>query len=114
MRALEVLTYLFDGANIKILIFFLTGLELLMSIQPCESNIWDKLGVPSRGIALLSDIESGFAYEVFPKIAELVQMNERKLAASLSISPATLRRRKKAGYFSTVNWHRYGSIPLAA
>ena len=28
-------------------------------------------------------------------------MNERKLAASLSISPATLRRRKKAGYFNT-------------
>ena len=72
-----------------------------MSIQPWEDNIWNKLGIPSRGIALLSGIKRGFAHEVFPKIAELVQMNERRLAASLSISPATLRRRKKAGYFIT-------------
>lgn len=66
-----------------------------------ENNVWKKLGIPSRGIALLSAIESGFPYEVFSKIAELVQMNERKLAASLSISSATLYRRVKVGHFNT-------------
>lgn len=65
------------------------------------STVWDKVGIPSRGLALQSAIRNGLPYDVFLQIAELTRIDKRELAASLAISPVILYRRAKTGQFTS-------------
>jgi hypothetical protein len=51
--------------------------------QPINANsIWDKVGIPCRGIALHAAINSGFSYRIFSTIAEFMGMENKELASS--------------------------------
>lgn len=64
-------------------------------------SIWERVGIPSRGIALHCAIHDGLNYDVFLKMANLTGIEKKALAKSLSIAPATLHRRAKAGHFTS-------------
>lgn len=75
--------------------------EVLEFTAKNENNdtLWDKVGIPPRGLALETAISKGLPYNVFLNIIELTGIDKNTLATCLSISPATLRRREKAGQF---------------
>lgn len=66
-----------------------------------NNTLWDKVGIPSRGLALHSAISNGLSYKVFLQMAELTGIDKKDLAACLSIAPATLHRRAKTGQFTS-------------
>jgi putative toxin-antitoxin system antitoxin component (TIGR02293 family) len=72
----------------------------LGSKSAIQNSVWDKVGIPSRGLALQSAISKGLPYTVFLQIAGLTRIDKKELAACLSISSATLYRRAKAGQFT--------------
>lgn len=72
----------------------------LSSNNETNNTLWDKVGIPSRGLALQSAISKGLSYDVFVQMAELTRIDKKTLAACLSIAPATLHRRAKTGKFT--------------
>lgn len=91
-------------------------------LTPCPMNeinntLWDKVGIPSRGLALQSAISKGLFFDVFVHMAELTQIDKKTLAASISIAPETLHRRAKTGRFTpdeSDKLYRFTKVLVAA
>lgn len=64
------------------------------------TGYWQRLGLPGRGSRLYVALEKGFSYKVYDALAKQAGIEKQQLAESLSISPATLSRRAKAGQFT--------------
>lgn len=64
-----------------------------------HKDIWSEVGIPERGESLFEGLQSGFDYQVFPKVAKVAGLDQKELAIYVSIPPATLSRRSKAGSF---------------
>lgn len=87
--------------------------------RPSKTKIgyWQRLGLPDRGPRLYAALEKGFSYQVYDALAKQSGIEKRQLAASLSISPATLVRRAKAGHFTSDEsdrLYRFAAIVKAA
>jgi putative toxin-antitoxin system antitoxin component (TIGR02293 family) len=79
--------------------------------------IWEQIGIPSRGKALHAAINKGLPYDVFVHMAQLTGIEKKELAMCLSIAPATLHRRAKAGQFSadeSDKLYRFTDVLVAA
>lgn len=66
-----------------------------------HNTLWERVVISARGAAFQLAIESGFSYKVFVKMSELTHIDKTELASCLSIAPATLLRRAKAGQINT-------------
>ena len=89
----------------------------LSSNNETNNTLWDKVGIPSRGLALQSAISKGLSYDVFVQMARLTRINKKALAACLSIAPATLYRRAKTGQFTpdeSDKLYRFTNVLVAA
>jgi hypothetical protein len=51
-----------------------------------NNTLWDKVGIPTRGLALQSAIRTGLSYDVFLQIAEITRIDKKELAACLFIA----------------------------
>ncbi|MCV6626590.1 MAG: DUF2384 domain-containing protein, partial [Cellvibrionaceae bacterium] len=71
-----------------------------------QPDYWRRLGLPGRGPRLFTLLEKGFSYRVYDDLAQQAGLEKQQLAEVLSISPATLARRAKAGQFSTAESDR--------
>lgn len=77
--------------------------ELIQEYHPSAHrviNVWESVGLPSRGIPLHQAIEAGLPVAFFDRLAKLLDVDKKSLAAYADIAPATLQRRLKAGRFS--------------
>lgn len=63
-------------------------------------NIWQVLGIPSRGPDLYRALETGLPYRVYTDLASAIGLDRQSLAKVVDIAPATLQRRVKAGRFT--------------
>lgn len=66
-----------------------------------QNIIWEEVGIPFRGEALLVAVSTGFEYPVFNRLISRSRLTETELSAALHIAPGTLLRRSKAGQFTT-------------
>lgn len=67
--------------------------------KPPQDEFWKALGLPSGRLALHAAVKEGVPYAVYTKLAAASGLGSRELARYVVISPATLRRRAKAGRF---------------
>ncbi|WP_274644671.1 type II RES/Xre toxin-antitoxin system antitoxin [Pseudomonas serbica] len=65
-----------------------------------NNDIWQALGLPSRGPKLYQAIHDGLPYAVYDRIASVLMLDKKTLGLHANIAPATLARRSKAGKFS--------------
>jgi len=63
-----------------------------------QERFWGRIGLPAPGDELYSALHKGFSFVVYSKLADLSGLDEKELAKV--ITPATLRRREKAGKFT--------------
>ncbi|WP_249322135.1 antitoxin Xre-like helix-turn-helix domain-containing protein [Halomonas sp. PGE1] len=66
---------------------------------PPQDEFWKALGLPSGRLALHAAVKEGVPYTVYTKLAAASGLESQELARYVVISPATLRRRAKAGRF---------------
>lgn len=65
-----------------------------------QDDFWESASVPQRGERLYQAIHKGFSWEVFSKLAEILGLEKKQLAKVTNISPASLSRRHKSGFFT--------------
>jgi putative toxin-antitoxin system antitoxin component (TIGR02293 family) len=65
-----------------------------------HNDIWQALGLPSRGPKLYQAIHDGLPYGVYDSLASVLMLDKKTLGLHANIAPATLARRSKAGRFS--------------
>lgn len=65
-----------------------------------QDDFWKSVSVPQRGERLYQAIHKGFSCEVFNKLADISGMEKKQLAKITAISPASLNRRYKSGFFT--------------
>lgn len=65
-----------------------------------EASIWQQVGIPSRGDLLFEAINKGLPYEVYNKLADVIQIDKREIADAINLASATLARRAKTGKFT--------------
>lgn len=68
--------------------------------QDAKQDIWQALGLPSRGPRLHQLIHEGLPYDFFDRLSEMLSLDKRSLAKHAQIAPATLSRRAKSGSFT--------------
>lgn len=73
--------------------------EYRLPNNPPKKDLWDSLGLPSRGPELHDALANGLPYEVYTKLVSACGLDSKELARYVVISPATLQRRAKAGRF---------------
>lgn len=66
-----------------------------------KTDIWAALNLPSPGIELHDSIRSKMPWTSFGLLANTLSMDGAMLGKSMDISPNTLRRRERAGHFSS-------------
>ncbi len=57
-------------------------------------SFWETVGMPSRGPELYQLLHEGLPYTVFNTLADLSGLDKKKFAEVITISPASLQRRK--------------------
>ncbi|WP_415755997.1 antitoxin Xre/MbcA/ParS toxin-binding domain-containing protein [Pseudomonas sp. LT1P18] len=62
---------------------------------------WDRLGIPSGGSELLTQLHQGFSISTLQFLSEIILIDTRTLGQAISLSPSTLGRRARAGRFTT-------------
>ena len=75
----------------------------MLAFKPSLQNndsLWDKVGIPSRGLALHNAIKNGLPYHVYTALAAITKIDKKDIAKYIAIAPATLSRRAKAGKFT--------------
>lgn len=87
----------------------------LQSFKPTKQPVsfWEQVGIPSRGPSLYTSLNKGLDYSVFIKLAQHSKIEKSELATAVTIPPATLNRRSKAGKFSkdeSDRLYRYAEI----
>lgn len=65
------------------------------------NRIWDQIGVPARGETLFEAVAKGFKYSVFGNLAAVSGLGKGEFTTVIRVAPATLRRRSKAGRFTS-------------
>ncbi|AWM92489.1 antitoxin [Pseudomonas sp. 31-12] len=78
---------------------------------------WDRLGIPSGGSELLTQLHQGFSINTIQSLSQVIQIDTKTLCQAISLSPTTLIRRFRAGRFNTYesdSIFRLASIILAA
>jgi len=63
-------------------------------------DVWQALGIPSRGPRLHRALENGLPYQVYSDLARITGLDKQSLAKAVDIAPATMQRRIKAGRFT--------------
>lgn len=66
-----------------------------------KQDIWQVLGIPSRGPRLHELIHDGLPYNFLDSLVLLLNLEKRSLTQYAQIAPATLARRAKSGSFTT-------------
>jgi len=77
----------------------------------------DRLGIPEVGSELLAQLHLGFSIDTLQHLSQVIQIDTKTLGRAISLSPATLVRRFRAGRFSTAesdSIYRLASVILAA
>lgn len=69
--------------------------------HPGAGRIWDQIGVPARGEPLFQAVSQGFDYQVFRELADLSGLKKEEFTSVIHLAPATLRRRSRAGRFTS-------------
>ncbi|MGR5390600.1 type II RES/Xre toxin-antitoxin system antitoxin [Vibrio crassostreae] len=64
------------------------------------ASFWQQVGIPSRGVTLYESVHKGLDFDVFDKLAKHSRLEKKELATAVTIPPATLNRRSKAGRFN--------------
>lgn len=64
-----------------------------------KTSVWERVGIPERGIQLHKAIHSGLPFDVYHRIAEVSLMEKSEIASILRLAPATLSRRAKEKRF---------------
>lgn len=87
----------------------------LQAFKPVKqpASFWQRVGIPARGVTLYDSVNNGLDYDVFDKLAEHSQVDKKELATAVTIPPATLSRRSKAGRFNkdeSDRLYRYAEI----
>lgn len=65
-----------------------------------QPDLWQALGIPSRGPRLYEALHDGLPYRVYTKLANATGLSKTQLARVVDIAPATLQRRVKSGHFT--------------
>lgn len=63
-------------------------------------DLWQSLGIPSRGPGLYRALEDGLPYRVYSDLARAIGLDKQSLAKAVDIAPATMQRRMKSGRFT--------------
>lgn len=82
-----------------------------------QHDFWKSLSVPQRGERLYQAIHKGFGCDVFSKLAKISGLEKKQLAKITNISPASLNRRYKSGFFTEAEsdkLYRYAEVYQAA
>ena len=88
------------------------GVKVLSSIKEYQPgpqippSIWMTLGLPSRGTRLHDLVHEGLPFEFLERIASLMQVRRGVVFKAICMSPTTIARRAKAGWFNTIESDR--------
>lgn len=81
------------------------------------TNPWDRLDIPESGVELIAQLHQGFSISTLQHLSQIIQIDTQTLGQAISLSPATLVRRYRAGRFNTResdSIFRLASVILAA
>lgn len=84
--------------------------NVLRPYQPAPLNgptLWLLVGLPERGRTLHEMISRGVTLDLFERLREITELDERTLARHLRISRTTFARRKAIGNFSPEESDRF-------
>ena len=73
-------------------------------------NVWEMIGIPSRGAQLHTRIHQGLPLVYFKRLAALLNVPEGHLRQYLGITPTTFSRRAATDRLSTVESDRLCSL----
>lgn len=54
--------------------------------EPVSEDIWTALGLPSRGTSLFDLVRTGLPFEIFDRIASLLQIKREVIAKAICVS----------------------------